>query len=297
MIARGQAVREAERRFAAAGIESARLDAVLLVAHAAGLDADSIRTDPAKPLPPDAEGRLMTLLRKRAEERVPVSRLLGRREFRGLPFQLSPATLDPRPDSETLVEAVLRHTGDRTAPLSVFDLGVGTGCLLLSILSELPGATGSGSDIDPAAVETARANADTLGLSARVRLANGDGFAGFDGPFDWIVCNPPYIPTGEIDGLEPEVRVHDPRVALDGGPDGLDAFRRFAPAIAARLAAAGKTAVEFGAGQAAAVRGIFDVAGLDCLELASDLAGRPRVIVAQPRRNSVGTARTALLCR
>jgi len=295
VIARGQAVREAERRFAAAGIDSARLDAVLLVAHAAGLTADTVRADPAKPLPPDAEGRLMTLLRKRAVDRMPVSRLVGQREFRGLPFDLSAATLDPRPDSETLVEAVLRHTSVRTAPLSVFDLGVGTGCLLLSILSELPGATGAGSDIDPAAVETARANAASLGLSARVRLAGGDGFAGFDGPFDWVVCNPPYIPTGDIDELEPEVRVHDPRVALDGGPDGLDVIRRFAPAIAARLAVEGKTAVEFGAGQASAVRDIFAEAGLDCLETVSDLAGRPRVIVAQPRRNSVGAARTALL--
>ena len=295
MIGTGQAVREAERRFRAAGIETARLDAVLLVAHAAGLPADSVRANPAKPLLPDAEGRLMTLLRKRAADRVPVSRLVGQREFWGLPFELSPATLDPRPDSETLVEVVLRHTSQRTIPLSVFDLGVGTGCLLLSILSELPAASGAGSDIDPAAVEIARSNAASLGLSARVRLAAGDGFASFDGPFDWIVCNPPYIPAVEIAGLEPEVRDHDPRAALDGGPDGLDAYRRFAPAIARRLAPEGKAAVEFGAGQAAAVQDIFAAAGLDNVEVAADLAGRPRVIVAQPRRNSVGAASSALL--
>lgn len=295
MIGTGQAVREAERRFRAAGIETARLDAVLLVAHAARLPADSVRANPAKPLLPDAEGRLMTLLRKRAADRVPVSRLIGQREFWGLPFELSPATLDPRPDSETLVEAVLRHTSQRTMPLSVFDLGVGTGCLLLSILSELPAASGAGSDIDPAAVEIARNNAAALGLSARVRLAAGDRFAGFDGPFDWIVCNPPYIPAAEIAGLEPEVRDHDPRAALDGGPDGLDAYRRFAPAIAGRLAPEGKAAVEFGAGQAAAVQDIFAAAGLDNVEVAADLAGRPRVIVAQPRRNSVGAASGTLL--
>ena len=295
MIGTGQAVREAERRFRAAGIETARLDAVLLVAHAAGLPADSVRANPAKPLLPDAEGRLMMLLRKRAADRVPVSRLIGQREFWGLPFELSPATLDPRPDSETLVEAVLRHTSQRTMPLSVFDLGVGTGCLLLSILSELPAASGAGSDIDPAAVEIARNNAAALGLSARVRLAAGDRFAGFDGPFDWIVCNPPYIPAAEIAGLEPEVRDHDPRAALDGGPDGLDAYRCFAPAIAGRLAPEGKAAVEFGAGQAAAVQDIFAAAGLDNVEVAADLAGRPRVIVAQPRRNSVGAASGTLL--
>ncbi len=288
MISTGQAIREAERRFAAAGIGTARLDAVLLVAHAAGLSTDTVRANPAKPLMPDAEGRLIALLRKRAVERVPVSRLVGRREFWGLPFTLSAAALDPRPDSETLVESVLRHTRDRTAPLSLFDIGVGTGCLLLSLLTELPNAAGSGSDISAAAVETARANARSLGLAGRARLAAGDGFAGVEGPFDWIVGNPPYIPTADIAGLEPEVRDHDPRVALDGGPDGLDAFRRFAPAIAARLAPKGKAAVEFGSGQAAAVRAIFSDAGLDCLETVPDLAGRPRVLVAQPRRNSVG---------
>ena len=295
MISAGQAVREAERRFAAAGIGTARLDAVLLVAHAAGLSADTVRADPAKPLRPDAEGRLIALLRKRAEERIPVSRLIGRREFWGLPFGLSAAVLDPRPESETAVEAVLRHTGDRSAPLALFDIGVGTGCLLLSLLRELPATAGSGSDIAAAAVETARANAVSLGLSGRVRLAVGDGFAGFAGPFDWVVCNPPYIPTAEIAGLEPEVRDHDPRVALDGGPDGLDAVRRFAPDIAARLAPEGKAAVEFGSGQASAVREILSDAGLDCLETVPDLAGRPRVLVAQPRRNSVGAVAAALV--
>ena len=254
-----------------------------------------MRANPAKPLMPDAEGRLIAAMRKRAERRMPVSRLVGRREFWGLPFALSAATLDPRSDSETLVEAVLRHTGDRAAALTLFDIGVGTGCLLLSLLSELPNAAGSGSDLCAGAVETARCNARSLGLAERARFAEGDGFAGFGGPFDRIVCNPPYIPTAEIAGLEPEVRDHDPRGALDGGPDGLDAFRRFAPAIAARLAPEGMAAVEFGQGQAAAVREIFAAAGLDCLETVPDLAGRPRVLVAQPRRNSVGAAETALL--
>lgn len=295
MISAGQAVREAERQFAAAGIATARLDAVLLVAHAAGLSPDAVRANPAKPLMPDAEGRLIALLRKRAEQRMPVSRLIGQREFWSLPFMLSAATLDPRPESETVVETVLRHTGDRSAPLALFDIGVGTGCLLLSLLTELPNASGSGSDISAAAIETARANARSLRLAERTRFAAGDGFAGLEGPFDWIVGNPPYIPAADIAGLEPEVRDHDPRVALDGGPDGLDAFRRFAPAIAARLAPDGKTAVEFGAGQAAAVQEIFSDAGLDCLETAPDLAGQLRVLVAQPRRNSVGGAGGALL--
>ncbi len=284
MIAIGQAIREAEARFAAAGIETARLDAVLLVAHAAGLSADRVRSTPAKPLMPDAEGRLIALLRKRAHDRVPVSRLTGQREFRGLPFALSPATLDPRPDSEAVVEAALRHAGRPGAPLTVFDLGTGTGCLLLSILSELPAATGFGSDIEPAAIATARANAGALGLSARAHFAAGDGFAGFAGPFDRIVCNPPYIPTGDIAGLAPEVRDHDPRIALDGGPDGLAAFRRFAPAIAERLAPDGRAVLELGAGQAQAVAEIFAAAGLDRADLVADLAGRPRALVVEPRR-------------
>lgn len=281
MIAAGQARREAERRLAAAGIETAALDAVLLVAHAAGQTVDSIRSNPARPLAPDAEGRLVSLLRKRAEDRVPVSRLLGMREFWSLPFRLSPATLDPRPDSETLVETVLRHTPRRAAPVRIFDIGVGTGCLILSILSELPAATGDGSDLSEAAVATARENAEALALSRRVRFSVADGLASAQGTYDWIVSNPPYIPAGDIDALEPEVCRHDPRLALDGGPDGLDVIRAIAPAIAGRLAPAGRTAVEFGDGQAAAVKDIFANAGLGCVDIAKDLGGRERVIVAQ----------------
>lgn len=281
MIGAGQAVREAERRLKAAGVPSPRLDAVVLVAHAARLSTDTIRTNPARPLAPDAEGRLMTLLRKRAEDRAPVSRLLGEREFWSLPFKLSSSTLDPRPDSETLVEAVVRHTRPRGAALRVADLGTGSGCLLLSILSEFPQATGIGTDISDEAVSMARENASALGLADRAILAAGDGFAGQDGPFDWIVSNPPYIPTADIAGLEPEVRDHDPRLALDGGADGLNVFRAFAPAIAARLAPGGKVALEFGDGQAEAVKDIFAASAVECLEIVDDLGGKQRVIVAQ----------------
>lgn len=281
MIAAGQARREAERRLSVAGIESAALDAVLLVAHAARLSPDEVRLNPARPLAPDAEGRLVTLLRKRSEDRMPVSRLLGVREFWSLPFALSPATLDPRPDSETVVDAVVRHTVHRAAPLRVFDIGVGSGCLLLSILSEFPSARGWGSDLSEDAAAAAQQNATTLGLKDRATIAVADGFPSEPAEFDWIVANPPYIPSADIDDLAPEVSRHDPRLALDGGPDGLAVFRAFAPLIARHLAPSGKTAVEFGDGQADAVKDIFASAGLECLEIASDLGGHERVIVAQ----------------
>ena len=280
---------------AAGGIDTPRLDAVLLVAHAAGWSTDTVRANPAKPLAPDAEGRLMTLLRKRVEDRVPVSRLLGTREFWSLPFKLSSATLDPRPDSETLIEAVVRNTQPRGSALKVVDLGTGSGCLLLSILSEFPQARGIGTDLSADAIATARENATALGLADRASFAVGDGFAGHDGPFDWIVSNPPYVPTAEIRDLAPEVRDHDPRLALDGGPDGLDVYRAFAPQIAARLAPGGKAALEFGDGQADAVKDIFSSAGVSSCEIARDLGGRARVIVAQNVQKSGSAVANPLL--
>ncbi len=281
MIGAGQAVREAERRLTAAGIESARLDAVLLVAFAAQLTPDAVRANPARPLAPDAEGRLVTLLRKRAQDRIPVSRLIGKREFWSLPFSLSPAVLDPRPDSETLVEAVIRHTENRAAPMSIFDLGVGTGCLLLALLTEFSNATGKGSDIDGGAIAIARENARNLKLAGRADFLAGDGFADQTGPFDWIVTNPPYIPSGDLVALTPEVRNHDPVRALDGGADGLEVFRKITPHLATRLRASGRVAAEFGDGQAAAVKELFSDNDLVCLDIARDLSGRERVIVAE----------------
>jgi release factor glutamine methyltransferase len=276
----GAAVQAAARRLDAAGLPNARLDARLLVAYAVGLDADALRLDPDRPLDAAARTRLDALLDRRARAREPVARILGHREFWSLSFALSSATLDPRPDSETVVEAVLRRIPDRQAPLRLLDLGTGTGCLLLALLSELPNATGIGIDIDPEAASIAAANAAALGLDTRARFIIGNWTEGLTGRFDWIVSNPPYIETGVIDALEPEVARHDPRMALDGGPDGLDAYREITRGLRGLLTLRGSVALEIGAGQQAAVSALLDRCGLTVEATDRDLAGRPRCVVA-----------------
>lgn len=277
----GDAVRAATGRLDRAGLPGARLDALLLVGHALGLAPDALRRDPGRALDAAARGRLDALLARRADALEPVSRIVGRREFWSLPFALSPATLDPRPDSETVVEAVLARIADRAAPWRLLDLGTGTGCLLLALLSELPGATGLGIDVARDAVATAAANAAALGLDGRARFVVDDWSAGVTDRFDWVVANPPYIPTGAIDALAPEVSRHDPRAALDGGVDGLDAYRALAPLLPDRLAAGGKVALEIGAGQLGAVADLLARRGLAVEAVETDLADRPRCIVAR----------------
>ncbi|MGH7029527.1 MAG: peptide chain release factor N(5)-glutamine methyltransferase, partial [Stellaceae bacterium] len=214
-------------------------------------------------------------------EGEPTSRILGRREFWGLSFALSADTLDPRPESETLVEAVLARISDRGAPLSFLDLGTGTGCLLLALLAECPGAIGIGVDIAAGAVWTARSNAAALGLADRARFFIGDWAGAVSGRFAAIVANPPYIASGELAELPPEVGSYDPRRALDGGHDGLDAYRSIAPALPALLALGGVLAVEVGAGQAAAAGAIFEAQGLTIEGIERDLADFERCVVAR----------------
>jgi len=284
-------LREAGQRLRRAGVEAPSREARLLAgavlaAAPAALIAGSGRTIDA-----DQRDRLEAAVDRRAA-REPLSHILGRREFWSLEFRVDGSVLDPRPDSETLVEAGLAALAGRDRPWRLLDLGTGSGCLLLALLSELPAATGLGIDRSPAALRIAADNADRLGLAARARFACGDWGAGVAGEFDLILCNPPYIPSDAIAGLAPEVALYEPRLALDGGPDGLACYRRLAPQLGPLAASGGTILLELGDGQADAVAGLMAGAGLVVGGLEHDLAGCARAILLQPaagRRRSVGT--------
>jgi len=268
-------------RLAAAGVEAPRREAQLLMAHARACTLARVLADAEDPLDADGAAAFDAAVRQRAA-RKPLSRIVGSREFWSLEFRLGPAVLDPRPDSETLVRAVLDRVADRGAPLRLLDLGTGSGCLLLALLQELPNAGGLGLDRDPAAAEAARANAAALGLAGRAEIRCADWADGLDGRFDVVVCNPPYVATHEIDTLAPEVARYDPRGALDGGLDGLDAYRALAPRLDGWLAADGLAALEVGQGQAEAVAALLRAAGLRSPASVCDLAGVPRCVLASP---------------
>ncbi|MGL4967302.1 MAG: peptide chain release factor N(5)-glutamine methyltransferase [Inquilinus sp.] len=272
-----EALRDGTARLAAAGIDSALTDARLLLMSALGIDRTGLLSRAAEALPAEAAARYAASLARRAA-REPVSRILGHREFWSLDFALGPATLDPRPDSETLVEAALAAVPDR--PLRVLDLGTGTGCLLLAVLHDRPSAFGIGVDRSEAAARVARDNARALGLADRAAILVGDWATALAGRFDLVLSNPPYIPEADITALEPEVRDHDPRLALSGGTDGLDAYRALAAALPDLLAPGGTAVVELGIGQAADVAALFRGAGLDIAGTPHDLAGIPRCLVA-----------------
>ena len=274
----GTALGEAARRLAAAGIENARAEARLLVCHALGVGPETLIADPERSVCRAERDGIDASVRRRSR-REPMAYVLGRREFWGLTFGVSPDTLDPRPDSETVIEAALEFTADGAAELDILDLGTGCGCLVLSLLSELANSRGLGIDISAGAVAVARANARSLGLAARCRFEIGDWGADLTGPFEVIVANPPYIPAAEIDRLAPEIARFEPRQALDGGGDGLAAYREVAPAIARLLAPDGVAIVEIGADQEADVTKIAARSGLVPVAMRTDLAGRPRCLV------------------
>lgn len=284
-------------RLAAAGVPSPGLDARLLVASALGVRPVDLLSDPRMPVPEAAASRLSPMVARRIG-REPVARILGQREFWSLPFKVTPATLDPRPDSETLVDAVLRDTDDRNAPLRLLDIGAGSGCLLLALLHELPRVSGVGVDVEPHAVATARDNAADLGLSGRVRFAVADwrdaGFAAELGTdFDRIVANPPYIPDDEIAGLDPEVSRHDPWMALAGGADGLDAYRQLGPHMAGLTAPGGRVYMEIGAGQRRRVAAILGKHGVRVEAAARDLSGYERCLVCAVAAKAAKSRRAA----
>lgn len=273
------ALDHATQRLGARGVETARLDARLLVAHALGLGPDELLARPEGGVEAGEAAAVERLIGRRAAGE-PVARLVGRREFWSLPFALGPDVLDPRPDSETVVEAALAGIADRQAPLRILDLGTGTGCLLLALLSELPAASGLGIDWSPGACGVATDNAVALGLAGRAAFQTGDWGTGIDGGFNLIVTNPPYIESNTIDALAPEVALHDPRLALDGGPDGLDAYRALVPGLPGLLARGGRVVLEIGAGQCDAVAAILLARGLIVLNRRNDLSGTIRCIVA-----------------
>ena len=267
----------------AAAVETPRLETRLLLAHSMGCRMEDLLRDPRAAIPLDAAQRFAGLLQRRLE-REPVAHLLGAAEFWSLPFAVSPATLVPRPDSEALVEAALAALPRREAVRQVLDLGTGTGCLLLAALSEFLEAEGVGVDVVPEAAALARRNAAALGLVDRAWLVCGSwGSAiGEDNRFDLIFANPPYIETGCLPRLAPEVARYEPRSALDGGADGLDAYRALLPEVRRLLVPGGRAVVELGRGQRAAVEALAGASGLRPLGCHADLGGVDRALVLAP---------------
>ena len=273
--------RELTQQLKAEHLDTPELDARLLVGAATQLDLTGLTVAAQRPLQ-DGESHLLTALAQRRLRHEPVARILGEKEFWGLRLLLSTDTLVPRADTETVVEAALelvRAAGDPLEPLRIADIGTGSGAILLALLHELPTATGIGADISAGALRTAKANAERLGLGSRATFIECDYCDKLAGPFDLIVSNPPYILRGDINTLAREVREYDPRRALDGGSDGLVAYRAMARDIAGLLDSGGAFALEVGKGQADEVAELMQAAGLHTIRPhRQDLAGIPRVV-------------------
>lgn len=320
MNALGSCLSAAQKRLAAVGVDNPALDARLLIAAALEMDRVQLLTQNDRALTDEEEKKIETLITRR-ESREPVARILGLREFWGLPFGLNEATLEPRPDSETLVEAALgffaqagsssplagEEAKTRTCaskrlvfagegsfpsedlllpkpPRRLLDLGTGTGCLLLSLLHEWPEATGLGIDLAPRATEQARENAGRLGLDSRAAFQTGNWLESLTEPFDLIISNPPYIPAMDIEALAPEVRQHDPRLALNGGADGLDPYRHLIPLLPNFLNPHGAVLFEVGIGQAEAVASLLKKTGFADIFIKPDLGGIDRCVGGFLRR-------------
>jgi release factor glutamine methyltransferase len=283
MPARRRSPSPAPEQLRAAGIESPELDARVLVGHALALDHAALVAAAARPLTAADKAAIDAVaLRRLAHE--PVARIVGMKEFWSLCLAVDAATLVPRPETESVVEAALAAIDAggpevRAQRLRIADLGTGTGALLLALLSELPNAIGIGTDISQAALRVARANAQRLG-STCAHFAACDMAAALGGTFDLIVSNPPYVASGDIATLAAEVRDYDPRAALDGGPDGLSCYRAIARAVPALLQPGGALVVELGAGQAQSAAALFSAAGLAPRPPRLDLNGVPRALVA-----------------
>ena len=267
---------DVRRRLEAAGIETPVFDARLLVEAGAGVSRLDIVTDPRRPVTDEQVAAVDAFVRRR-EAREPVGHIIGRRHFWTLDLFVSPAVLIPRPETELLVETAL-HAIAPDAPARVLDLGIGSGAISLAILSERKNATCVGVDISDGALAVAQANADALGVADRLELKHGVWDVSLDGAFDLVLSNPPYVATKDIDTLAPEVARFEPRLALDGGPDGLDAYRAIIARLPHLLPPGGVFAFEVGKGQAEAVTALTQAVGLSAEPPRRDLAGIPRVV-------------------
>lgn len=277
-----QAWTRARRRLEVAGIDGPVIDARLLLEAAAGASRTDILTDPHRKL---SDEQLMTLesYLARREAREPVSHILGRKGFWTIELKVTPDVLTPRPDTETVVGAVLKALPEDQSA-DILDLGVGSGAILLAILTERPLAHGVGVDISAAALDVARENAALLKLDDRAAFLHAEWTQDQpDDAFDIVVCNPPYIPTGDIAGLEPEVAQREPHLALDGGADGLDAYRALAPQILRVLKPGALFALEIGHDQGKAVQALMEKAGADQVTVLGDLGGRDRAVLGRKR--------------
>ncbi len=278
-MTRAALLRVGAERLRLAGIDSARLDSRLLLAHALGLAPEALLAATGEEVPGDAAARFEALIARRCAQE-PVALIRGTQEFWSLPLAVTPDTLIPRADTETLIEAALAAWPGRPSPRRVLDLGTGTGALLLAALTEFKDAFGVGIDRSVGAARVARANSRALGLASRAAVAVADWTAPLAGRFDLILSNPPYVRTDEMATLPPSVAHFEPAGALDGGADGLTAYRAIVPALPGLLAPAGLAVLEVGAGQAADVAALAAAAGLRARTRA-DLAGIARAIVLE----------------
>ncbi|MEW9918735.1 peptide chain release factor N(5)-glutamine methyltransferase [Marimonas sp. MJW-29] len=274
MSTAGEAMAAAAARLRAAGVPDPARDARLLLAHAASVDAARVTLIAPEEIAPEIAERFEHLIALRAV-RVPVSQLVGSRAFYGRDFKISRHVLDPRPETETLVELALSQPFN-----TVLDLGTGSGCILVTLLAERPDARGTGVDLSEDACLQASANAVHLGVGGRAEILQSDWFERVEGRFDLILSNPPYLAQSEMADVAPELRDHEPHMALTDGFDGLSAYRIIASEAQGYLTAQGRVLVEIGWQQGEAVCGIFRAAGWASVELAHDLDGRARVVCA-----------------
>lgn len=269
---------DVRKRLEAAGVDSPVLDARLLIEAGAGVSRLEIVTDPRRALS-QVQVDAVNLLTARRVSREPLSHIIGRKHFWTLDLAVNEHVLTPRPETEFVVEAGLQETLPADAPHRILDLGAGSGAIILALLKDRPNATGVAVDVSDRALEMVHKNAAELGVADRIEIRSGDWAKHINERFDLVVSNPPYIPTADIDGLAPEVSRFEPRLALDGGPDGMIAYRIITAALPRLLKPGGAFALEVGLGQAEGVKAMAEAAGLAASEPRRDLSGIPRVIV------------------